>query len=86
MPRTRNPNSSHHRYLLTLGVLFALVFTALAIAPWHRADWALENALVVVFVVAVALTYRRLTLSRVASRSVGSQVCPSCLWHPSTSK
>jgi putative membrane protein len=57
---------SHHRYLLVLAVLFALLWSALAIAPWHRADWALENALVVVFVVAVALTYKRLTLSRVS--------------------
>lgn len=57
---------SHHRYLLVLGALFALVFTALAIAPSHRADWALENALVVVFVVVVALTYKRFTLSRVS--------------------
>jgi putative membrane protein len=57
---------SHHRYLLVLAVLFGLLWTALAIAPWHRADWALENALVVAFVVAVALTYRRLTLSRVS--------------------
>jgi putative membrane protein len=46
--------------------LFALWFAALAIAPWHRADWALENALVVAFVVAVALTYKRFTLSRVS--------------------
>jgi len=57
---------SHHRYLLVLGVLFALVFAALAVAPWHRADWALENALVAVFVVAVAVSYRKLTLSRVS--------------------
>ena len=57
---------THHRYLLLLAVLFGLLWTALAIAPWHRADWALENALVVVFVVAVALTYKRLTLSRVS--------------------
>ena len=57
---------THHRYLLVLAVLFGLLWTALAIAPWHRADWALENALVVVFVVAVALTYKRLTLSRIS--------------------
>jgi putative membrane protein len=57
---------SHHRYLLVLAVLFGLLWTALAIAPWHRADWALENALVAVFVVVVALTYKRLTLSRVS--------------------
>lgn len=58
--------AAHHRYLLVLAVLFALVFTALAIAPWHRADWALENALVLAFVVAVAATYKRFTLSRVS--------------------
>jgi putative membrane protein len=58
--------AAHYRYLGILAALFALVFAALAIAPWHRADWALENALVVVFVVAVALTYRKLTLSRVS--------------------
>jgi putative membrane protein len=58
--------AAHHRYLLVLALLFALVFTALAIAPWHRADWALENALVVIFVVAVAATYKRFTLSRVS--------------------
>ena len=57
---------THHRYLLVLGVLFAVLWTALALAPWHRADWALENALVAVFVVVVALTYKRLTLSRVS--------------------
>ena len=58
--------AAHHRYLLVLAVLFALWFAALAISPWHRADWALENALVVAFVVAVALTYKRFTLSRVS--------------------
>jgi putative membrane protein len=57
---------THRRYLLVLAVLFALIWIALAIAPWHRADWALENALVVVFVVALAATYRRFTLSRVS--------------------
>lgn len=57
---------SHHRYLLALGVVFVLVFAALAISPSHRADWALENALVAAFVLVVALTYKRFTLSRVS--------------------
>jgi putative membrane protein len=47
-------------------VLFAIVWIALAIGPRHRADWALENALVVIFVLVVALTYKRLVLSRVS--------------------
>jgi len=63
---SRPPYVEHHRYLLVLAVLFALVWAALAIAPWHRADWALENALVAAFVVLVAATYKRLTLSRVS--------------------
>ena len=57
---------AHHSYHGILAALFAVVWIALAIAPWHRADWALENALVAVFVVAVALTYRKLTLSRIS--------------------
>ena len=58
--------AGHRRYLLILCVLFALLWIALAIAPWYRGDWALENVLVVGFVVFVALTYKRLTLSRVS--------------------
>ena len=56
----------HHRYLLALAVVFAVVWAALAIDPWYRHDWALENALVLAFVVLIAATYRRLTLSRVS--------------------
>jgi putative membrane protein len=58
--------AAHHKYLLVLAVLFAALWIALGIDPWHRSDWALENALVVAFVAAVALTYERLTLSRVS--------------------
>jgi putative membrane protein len=47
-------------------VLFAIVWTALAIDPLYRHDWALENALVAAFVIAIAATYRVLTLSRVS--------------------
>ena len=62
----RNPYAAHHRYLAVLAVLFAALWTALAIAPWHRSDWLLENALVAVFVVLIAATYRRFTLSRIS--------------------
>jgi putative membrane protein len=61
-----HPYPVHRRYLLVLGVLFAILWTALAIDPWYRGDWALENALVAAFVVFVALTYKRLILSRVS--------------------
>jgi putative membrane protein len=49
-----------------LGVLFAILWIALAINPRYRGDWALENVLAVVFVVFVAFTYKRLLLSRVS--------------------
>lgn len=58
------PYAAHRRYLLLLGVLFAILWIALAIQPWYRRDWALENALVAVFVVLMALSYRRLVFSR----------------------
>lgn len=57
---------SHSRYLLLLSVVFVAIWVALAIDPLYREDWALENALVVVFAVAVAASYRHLLLSRVS--------------------
>jgi len=57
---------SHGRYLAILATLFAVAWVALAIHPHDRADWALENALVVAFVVAIALSYRRFLLSRIS--------------------
>ena len=58
--------AEHRSYLLALGILFAIVWTTLAIEPRYRGDWALENALVLAFVVGVALTYKKLVLSRVS--------------------
>jgi putative membrane protein len=57
---------SHNRYLLVLAALFAMVWLALAIAPYDRHDWLLENVLVFVFVAAFALTYRTFPLSRIS--------------------
>jgi putative membrane protein len=54
------------RYLAGLAVLFAIIWVLLAIRPHNRADWALENALVVFAVVGLALIHRRLALSRVS--------------------
>ena len=55
---------SHRRYLLILGIAFALEWTLLAIDPNDRADWALENALVVAFILVLAATHRVFPLSR----------------------
>jgi putative membrane protein len=54
------------RYLAGLGALFAVIWLALAIEPRHREDWALENALVVIATLVLALTYRRFALSRLS--------------------
>ncbi len=56
----------HRRFFLALFGVFSVIWVALAVAPNDRADWALENLLVVVFVAALLATYRRLTFSRVS--------------------
>ena len=56
----------HRRYLLILAILFGIWWLALAIHPWHRDTWALENALAVVVVVLLAVFHRRLLFSRVS--------------------
>jgi putative membrane protein len=54
------------RILMTLVVVFAIEWIALAIAPRDRADWALENILVVVAVVVLVASYKRLMLSKIS--------------------
>lgn len=66
---------SHGRYLAILAALFAALWVALAINPSYRHDWALENALVVVFAVAVAASYRALMLSRLSYTLVFLFLC-----------
>ncbi len=58
--------SKNLRWLLGLAALFSLLFLALAIKPHDRADWALENVLVLVFALALAGSYKRLPLSRLS--------------------
>lgn len=52
--------------LQTLGGLFAVVVLISGWAPWHRADWLLENVLVAVFLGLAALTHRQMPLSRLS--------------------
>lgn len=61
-----NLTLSHHRYRLILLLLFLALWIALAIAPFDRRDWMLENALAVVFIAGLAISRRRLPLSRVS--------------------
>lgn len=52
--------------MIVLGLLFALVWTALSIRPLYRADWLLENLIVVVFVVSLVATSRNFPFSRLS--------------------
>lgn len=58
--------TSHLRYLCGLGGALLLLWVALAIAPWDRHDWLLENVLLVGAVLALAFTYRVFPLSRIS--------------------
>jgi putative membrane protein len=57
---------SHHLYLLILAIVFAIEWVLLGIDPIFRLDWMLENALMVVFVIVLAASYKRFVLSRVS--------------------
>lgn len=57
---------THGRYLLLLAAIYAVIWAMLAIAPYDRHDWALENVLVLLAVVLLAASYRRLVLSRIS--------------------
>jgi putative membrane protein len=54
------------RYPATLLAAFVAVWLALAIAPWYRQDWLLENVIVFVSLPLFIGTYRRLRFSNFA--------------------
>lgn len=56
----------HRRYLLILAALFGVWWIALAVAPWHRSPWLLENALALLAVALLAMFHRQLLFSRVS--------------------
>lgn len=59
-------SSSHRRYRVILSLLFLVLWGMLAINPYDRGDWALENALLVGFAAALAASFRWLPLSRIS--------------------
>ncbi|WP_351077176.1 DUF2238 domain-containing protein [Shewanella sp. CAL98-MNA-CIBAN-0140] len=56
----------HKKYFLILSIIFAIECLVLSISPYDRADWALENVLVVVSVILIAISYKKCPLSRVS--------------------
>ncbi len=70
-----NCAEKNRRYLLTLGAIFLVLWALLAIAPYDRKDWALENVLVFLIVPFLLLTRKRLPLSRVSYTSIFIFLC-----------
>ena len=66
---------SSARYRLLLTVLFLALWIALAIEPFDRADWLLENLLVFVFVALLIASYRRLPLSGISYTTIFLFLC-----------
>ena len=54
------------RYVATLGAILAGVVIASGIGAHYPHDWLLENALVLVLLAFLAITARRLPLSRIS--------------------
>jgi len=65
----------HVRFVAVLAGLLALVWIALAIAPLHRGDWALENVLSLLFVAVLAATWRRHPFSRASYTAIFLFLC-----------
>jgi putative membrane protein len=65
LPAYRLP-PGHRRWCLVTLALFGAVWLLLAISPKDRADWALENVLVFLFVPALVLSLRFFPLSRLS--------------------
>jgi putative membrane protein len=56
----------HRKYLMLLAAVFAVEFAVLAVAPHNRADWLLENVLVLIFALVLGLSAKRFPLSRIS--------------------
>src|SRR5687768_4839829 len=58
--------AKHRNYLITLAVVFSVFWLWLAIDPHNRRDWAVENMLVVAFLVGMILCRHQFAFSRVS--------------------
>lgn len=57
---------SRKKYLLTLAVVYAVWWVAMAIGPYDRSDWFLENILVILALALLVCTYKAFPLSLVS--------------------
>ena len=58
--------SAHDRFALWLLMIFVVIWIALAIDPWFRSDWLLENVIVFFAVPALILMHRHMPLSKIS--------------------
>ena len=65
----------HRRTLFILAAVFAMLWIVLAINPHDRADWALENALVLAFGIGMALSAKHFVFSRISYRLIFVFLC-----------
>jgi putative membrane protein len=66
---------SHHKYLAILAFIFSIEFMVLSISPYDRSDWALENVLVLLFVIVFGLSYKKFPLSRISYSLIFLFIC-----------
>ena len=66
---------AHRRHFVILSAVFGIYWLALAVDPYDRSDWALENALVVVAAALLFFSYKRLLLSRVSYTMIFVFMC-----------
>ena len=64
MTTTAPANAAPRPFVLGLLAAFATIWTALALAPWYREDWLLENMLVFAALPLLAWGYRTLPFTR----------------------
>jgi putative membrane protein len=58
--------TNNNQFALATLILYLVIWGWLAIDPWYRNDWLLENVLVFIIVPVLLLTHRRLPLSRIS--------------------
>lgn len=66
MDAAPHPHHPHRRTLMILTAVFAVLWIVLAIKPHDRADWALENALVLAFGIGMAVSAKHFVFSRIS--------------------
>ena len=66
---------THNQYFAVLAGLFSLLWLALAVSPVSRSAWALENVLVVAFILSLWFLRRWFTFSRISITLIFLYLC-----------